>query len=220
MKSPVRRVLRALFPEMALHYRAYTSLIRNENSYLHATGWMESLRESKPTDLHHDPLPWMNYPVIQLLDSRLRGDQRLFEFGSGHSTHFYARRVRCVTSVEHDEGWFRTVQAQLPGNVELLFREMDIDGDYCRAIAGAGNGFDVVVVDGRDRVNCIRQSIPALSPRGVILLDDSQRERYREGIEFAREQGFRTLDIEGLKATGLGIDRTTIFYRDGNCLGL
>ena len=32
--------------------------------------------------------------------------------------------------------------------------------------------------------------------------------------------GFRALDLEGLKATGKGLDRTTLIYRDGNCLGI
>jgi hypothetical protein len=78
----------------------------------------------------------------------------------------------------------------------------------------------VVVVDGRDRVNCVKQAVSALSPRGVILLDDSQQDKYQEANEFAAAQGFRALDLEGLKATGKGLDRTTLFYRDGNCLGI
>lgn len=220
MKSPVRKLLRSLFPEAALQYRAYTTLIRNRNSYLYSTGWMQSLQEARPTDPAHNPIPWMNFPVIRLLERRLRKDMVLFEFGSGHSTRFYAGRVRSVISVEHDEAWLRLVREHMPENVQILHRELDVDGRYCRAISEAGSGFDVVVVDGRDRVNCVKQALPALSPGGVLLLDDSQRERYREAVEFATARGFRALELEGLKATDCGIDQTTIFYRDGNCLGL
>ena len=220
MKSPVRQILRTLFPQAALHYMAYHKLIRNRNSYLYLTGWMQSLRESRPTDGNANPIPWMNFSVIRLLEDRLKDDFILFEYGSGYSTFFYARKVRTVISVEYDEQWYRIVKSQMPANVELIFREKDVDGDYCRVIGATGEQFDVVVVDGRDRVNCVKQAMPALSPRGVILLDDSQRDEYREGIEFARAKGFRALDLEGLKATGNGIDRTTVLYRDGNCLGI
>lgn len=220
MKSPVQQILRSLFPQAALHYTAYHKLIRNRSSYLYLTGWMQSLRESRPTDKNANPIPWMNFAVIKLLEDRLKEDFILFEFGSGYSTCFYARKVRAVISVEYDKQWFGIVKTQVPANVELIFRENDVNGEYCRAIGATGKQFDVVVVDGRDRVNCVKQALPALSPGGVILLDDSQRDEYREGIEFARENGFRALDLEGLKATGNGIDRTTVLYRDGNCLGI
>ncbi len=122
--------------------------------------------------------------------------------------------------MECNEKWFELVKTNLPENVELIFQEKDVDGNYCRVIGSTEKQFDIVVVDGWDRVNCIKQAIPTLSSRGVILLDDSQRRGYREGIEFAGEQGFRRLDLEGMKATDNGIYRTAILYRDGNCLGI
>lgn len=108
----------------------------------------------------------------------------------------------------------------VPDHVKLIFRAQDVDGEYCRSICSTDEKYDVVIVDGRDRVNCIKQSIASLSPSGVILLDDSQRNSYQEGINFALTNEFKALNIEGLKATGSGIDRTTIFYRKGNCLNI
>ena len=220
VKSTVLQISRKLFPGITAHCRAYHKLIWNKDSYLHTTGWMQSLRTSVPADRYANPIPWMNYSVIKFLEDRLKGDLVLFEFGSGYSTRFYAARARSVTSVEYDETWLKIISTQMPENVELVFQNKDVDGNYCRTIGATGKTFDVVVVDGRDRVNCVKQAIPSLTPRGVILLDDSQRDRYREGIEFAKQKGFRALDLEGLKATGKELNRTTIFYRDGNCLGI
>jgi len=214
------RISKTLFPSVTLHCRAYNKLIRNKDSYLYQTGWMQSLLESKPTDGAANPIPWMNYSVVKLLDDRLQPDFTLFEFGSGYSTRFYAKKVGTVVSLEYDEQWFRIVKADMPENVRLVFKDKDVDGEYCRVIHSIGIAFDVVVVDGRDRVNCVKQAVSALSPRGVILLDDSQQDKYQEANEFAAAQGFRALDLEGLKATGKGLDRTTLFYRDGNCLGI
>ena len=42
---------------------------------------------------------------------------------------------------------------------------------------------DVIAVDGRDRVNCVKHAMPKLKPGGVLVLDDSHRPRYREAFE-------------------------------------
>jgi hypothetical protein len=220
MKTYIKIIIEKLFPILVLHYRAYKNLVQHQNSYLYLTGWMQSLKERKPVDNIGNPIPWMNFAVVNLLGNRLSHDLDLFEFGSGYSTLFFASRVRSVTSVEYDRKWFDLIKLQTPENVMLIFIEKDVDGNYCRVINSSGKQYDVVVVDGRDRVNCMKQGVAALSQRGVIILDDSQRSDYQEGIEFVKRKGFRTLSIEGLKATTTGIDRTTIFYREENCLDI
>lgn len=223
----IKRFLKNAFPRAFTYYRekhlllkAYNILIKNKDSFLYLTGWMKSLREGKPVDGTGNQIPWMNYQIVTLLGNRLKKDFHLFEFGSGFSTVFYAGLVKSVTSVEYDQKWFQTIRKTIPDNVELVYKNKDIDGEYCRAIGEAKKQFDIVIVDGRDRVNCIKQGIEALSARGVILLDDSQRERYKEGISYAKERGFRALSIEGFKATGLELDETTILYRNDNCLDI
>ena len=211
---------RKIFPMLPLHFRAYYSLIRNKGSYLHTTGWIKSFDKKKPIDLDGSPIPWMNYPVIELLKERLNKDQNIFEFGSGYSTFFYSQKVKAVTSVEYDKDWYELIKSGMPKNVNIIYKKKDIDGDYCRSIKASNEKFEVVIVDGRDRVNCVKQAIPTLSLNGIILLDDSQREAYKEGIDHAKNLGFRALNIEGLKATGSGVDRSTILYRSDNCLGI
>jgi hypothetical protein len=218
MKLFIKQTIEMLFPKQALRYRAYNSLIRNPNSYLHKTGWIQSLEKRKPIDNHGSLIPWMNFPTIKFLEERLTQDLNLFEFGSGYSTYFYANRVRTVTSVEYDEKWLHIIESQVPDNVKLIFQEKDRDGDYCRTIGATGDHYDVVLVDGRDRVHCVKQSISALSAKGVILLDDSHRDKYQEAINYAKEMGFKILNLEGLKAAEAELYRTSIFYREGNCL--
>lgn len=220
MNSFIKQNIEKMFPVHALRYRAYHNLIKNPNSYLHLTGWMQSLKERKPMDHNGNPIPWMSFSAVKFLEERLTPDLNLFEFGSGYSTRFYAERVKAVTSLEYDEKWFDIIKSQVPSNVKIVFQEKDVDGDYCRVVRTTGEIFDVVIVDGRDRVNCVKQAMDCLSPKGVVLLDDSQRERYQEAISFAKERGFKALNLEGLKATGAELDRTTLFYREGNCLGV
>ncbi len=145
---------------------------------------------------------------------------RLFEYGSGYSTLFYARRVQTVTAVEGDKKWLNKLKNQLPENADVFFCPEDIDGKYCRSIRDKSVPFDVVVVDGRDRIHCLQQCLDRLSSRGVVVLDDAQRPEYRTGIDWMTDRGFKHLSLEGLRPNGFEADRVSFFYRDGNCFGL
>lgn len=220
MKKILKSILAKVFGEKYYALEACRTLVFNRKSYLYETGWMPSFVGEKPVDADGKPIPWMNYAIIDFLDERLKRDFSLFEFGSGYSTSFYAGRVGRVVSVEYDRNWYELVKKQVPENVEVIFKEKDIDGDYCRTVLAAGDEYDVIVVDGRDRCNCLKQSILALKSGGVLVLDDSQRDRYRECFEYAKANGFKVLSMSGIKATGNKKVTTTIFYRDGNCLGI
>jgi precorrin-6B methylase 2 len=220
MKNLISQIMLRIFPKFSLYLRVFRNLVMDETSYLYTTGWMRTSLEKKPVDRDGLEVPWMNYSVVSFLKGRLKKDYRLFEYGSGYSTLFFARLVRSVTSVEHDDGWVQKIRECIPGNVELIHKVNDVDGEYCRAILVTGQKYDVVIVDGRDRVNCIRQSLNALSAGGVIVLDDTHRENYRESFEHAKTKGFSALTIEGFKPKGVGAYKTTIFYRRDNCIGI
>ena len=83
-----------------------------------------------------------------------------------------------------------------------------------------GEEFDIVIVDGRDRVNCIKNSISSLSDSGVMILDDSERSEYIDGIQFLSLNNFKKLDFWGI-SPGLFYKKcTTVFYKQNNCLGI
>ena len=216
MNTTLKHSLTRRFPKLSACY----TLLAKGDSYLHSTGWIESKRRGYPCRPDGSELPWMNYAVIAFLERRLNKNLSVFEYGSGYSTLFYARRVRNVISVEYDQAWIASIGPRLPPNANVLFVPDDVDGDYCRAIARSGDSFDVVVVDGKDRENCVKQSMQALSSRGVIVLDDSQRAKYAPAISYAQDNGYLTVDFEGLKPTESSWFRSTILYRRENCLGL
>ena len=59
-----------------------------------------------------------------------------------------------------------------------------------------------------------------LTPRGVIVLDNSDRPRYRPGMEHLMAAGFRFVPFVGISPGALKQTATGVFYRDGNCLDL
>ena len=87
--------------------------------------WRRSL-DGQATPLA-DESPWMTFGAIQFLQTILRPEMRVFEYGSGGSTLFFSRRVQQVYSVEHDPLWHRrvaqTIQDQQRSNCQLALRE-------------------------------------------------------------------------------------------------
>lgn len=81
-----------------------------------------------------DGIPWITFPAIDRLNKIIRPDMEVFEYGSGGSTLFWARRVGNITSVEHDRGWFEKMQGLLssgqPGNIRYQLFEPQEDPDF------------------------------------------------------------------------------------------
>jgi spermidine synthase len=80
--------------------------------------------------------------------------------------------------------------------------------------------YDVIIVDGRDRVNCCKQAVAALSKNGVVVLDDSERDFYSPGIAFLKKQGFKELAFSGISPGLFYYKTTSVFYKTDNCLGI
>jgi hypothetical protein len=184
------------------------------------SGWLRSFVEQKPVDAAGNPIPFMSYAAIELLTARVPAGVNVFEFGSGYSTLWWAVRARHVVSCEHDERWRALVRQMAPPRVDILHRALDPYGSYPSAIAEAAGPFDVVVIDGRQRVECSRASTPFLTDHGVIVWDDSDRERYKPGIWELREKGFKQLQLACLGPIIADKKCTSLFYRNFNILGL
>lgn len=152
--------------------------------------------------------PWWTYGAIAEVEQHLAGlggRARVFEYGSGASSVWLGRRAGEVHSVEHHAGFagvMRRVLAEagLTDVVELIEvppagsehpvvpsgRRGEAGRDYAAYVASIDDvpgEFDLVVVDGRARVACMQAASRRLAPGGIILFDDTQRPRYRAGME-------------------------------------
>lgn len=188
--------------------------------YLTKTGWFKSRETSLAQTREGDPLPWLTYASIQFLEPRIHADFHVFEFGCGQSTLWWANRVSRVMSCEHDLKWAERFYKIVPKNVRLIHVPLDINGKYCLAAAQASGWPHIIVIDGRDRINCAIQSAKCLDIYGVIIWDNTERERYAPGKKWLSERGFRELEFWGLGPINADEWCTSIFYRDKNCLGI
>jgi hypothetical protein len=192
----------------------------NGKGYLHDIGWFKAFENRSPVDADGNAIPWVTYSFIDFIKGRLNKQHTVFEFGSGNSTFFYAKYAGIVVSVEHDKEWYDKIVSTKPENSEMIFCDLVKGGDYCHMPQKLEEKFDIIIVDGRDRVNCCRQAIGALSPTGVVVLDDSERDKYKAGIDFLLNSGFKQLSFSGISPGLFYLKATSVFYKDENCLGI
>jgi predicted O-methyltransferase YrrM len=183
-------------------------------------------------------VPWVTFGAIEFLGAFLTGRMRVFEYGCGGSTLYFARRALQVTSVEHDPSWHSAVGRRLAEkgltNVELVLAEprgataadpADPDGyasddgrcrgksfeDYARVIERFPDAsLDVVLIDGRARPSCLKHARAKVSPGGALILDNTERAYYlrRAG---ALAGGLARLDFPGPCPFARQFTQTTVW---------
>lgn len=191
----------------------------NRSGYLNEIGWINSFKMRLPVDKNNQPLAWLTYSFMDFLENRLNKSIKLFEFGSGNSTLYFSKYVHSVTSVENNKEWYEKFKEK-PNNVTIYYKEIEYTNEYSRFTKTLDIKFDMIIIDGRNRVNCIKNSLDSLTETGVLILDDSERVDYKTAIDFLKNNGFRKIDFWGL-APGVFYKKcTTLFYKNKNCLGL
>ena len=212
LKAPVMFTLKLL--------DLYSLFMLRQAGPLKEDGWFRSFREKAPVDAAGNPLPWITYPAIEFLTPRVNDGMSVFEYGCGASTLWWARRVKEVVSVDHDRLWYEKLALRVPSNVTLRHVPLGGADDYPRAVSEYRNRFHLVVLDGRERVLCAFHTTDSLTPDGVVVWDNSDRREYDEGYRFLLDRGFRRIQFTGYAPGCIDKTETSIFYRDGNCLGI
>jgi hypothetical protein len=215
--------------------RMIIGLLFLQDSYLVKTGWFKSVGKMQAIDVSQQEIPWFAYPFIAFLQPRLHKKLTVFEYGCGNSTHWFARHVEHITSLEHTKKWHDQLKNKLPQNVELVFEEVVstksyhelafqpllTETPYSRKINTRPDFYNIVIVDGIYRNNCIVNAIEKLTPDGIIILDNLEYgEELKSGIDFLVEKNFRKIEFWGLSPIVYTQTCTSIFYRPDNCLNI
>ena len=197
----VRTYFRQARQAAALDHNA----IRTPRLVLDFPAWAMSRGENSLVD---EGVPWINFAARDALERALGKSDKVFEFGSGGSTVFFARRVGELTSIEYDPGWYETIRLTLERldsrnwtyKLKPATRESQAARDSARQVyisdvpgfeemsfAAFASSideypdayFDWVLIDGRVRVGCFLHAHRKLRIGGHLVLDDAQRDRYR-----------------------------------------
>lgn len=203
-----------------MNYRSILALLFKTKSYLHTSGWIKSLLKNKVIDYNGNPIPWVCYPFIHFLETKISKNTKVFEFGSGASTLWFSQKINHVKSVEHNEDWFNLVKKNILNNTNVDLTLKRNKKNYLDFISNGNDKYDLIFIDGVYRIECLKRSLKYLSGKGVIVFDDMEREENREVYDIMKKQEFKALDFQGLKPNAILLSRTTVFYRTNNILNI
>jgi hypothetical protein len=116
--------------------------------------------------------------------------------------------------LEDDPEWVQHLEKLVPSNASVRL----IRGDVSDADQWLHGRYDVIVVDGLDRLLCAVKSLELLAPDGAIVLDNAEGYWGPQGeypiIDFFRTEGLARVDFYG-HAPGVILPHcTSIFFRD------
>ncbi len=138
----------------------------------------------------HPDHPWLAPDAIAWLEQNLRPDMCGFEWGSGRSTLWFAKRLQHLTSIESNAAWFtqvtRMVEKAGLTNVDLRHIPLDhaesetyaleyspLPANPSAILDFPDASLDFVVVDGWYRPVCARAALPKLKLGGILLIDNT-----------------------------------------------
>jgi hypothetical protein len=167
---------------------------------------MESVYDHKLTDEESNHLPWFTYPCIEYIRQLDISKLTIFEWGSGNSSLFFSKRCKFIKSIENNQEWFNFVSENKNVNQEVLFIS---DGE--QYVTSLDEKYDIVIVDGFDRHNCVLKSIEHLSKAKLIILDNSNW--YVETSDFIKNNtDFIQVDFHGMGPINDYAWTTTVFF--------
>jgi hypothetical protein len=134
-------------------------------------------------------LPWIAWPCIDFLDAYVQPEHRVFEWGGGGSTIFFLRKGCRVTTVESSSEWAGHIEAEIRKLAEGVrgrwdLRFVPVTGNSDPAIeeyvgqSGVAAPWDLVMVDGWSRLNCLLGALPHVKPHGVLVLDNADQRQF------------------------------------------
>jgi len=152
--------------------------------------------------------PWFPTNFNEEIDKYIHYKDVIFEYGSGNSSLYFSNKVESVISIEHNNKWYaklkKTIYKLNISNLSIvLIKPEKIDKllsqtnkifhsndyryqnytfeHYVKSINKyPDENFDIIIIDGRARVGCVKYSMPKLKKGGYLLLDDSNRIFYSE----------------------------------------
>jgi hypothetical protein len=172
-------------------------------------GHSKSRYSRVPVDGSGGPLPWFTYPAIEYLQQLDLSTRSIFEWGTGYSSLFFAKRAKEVISVESDKLWFDQIDKIKLSNNHLFFRD-DLN-EYVSIISSFKKAFDIIIIDGKEREKCSEVSNYYIKDDGLIILDNS--DRHPDIAKKFRDLDYLQIDMHGFGPVNDYTWTTSFFFK-------
>jgi hypothetical protein len=218
--ATVARAASAYLTLFTVSPRVAVSLAEFKRGWLSSSGWLESRRLRRPVDSEGSPTPWYTYSSIEWLTQRVVPEATVLEIGGGASTGFWLGRSAFVTCVESDPEWAKEISASIRPSDLARFR-LQIVNSVAEVLEWAKEAVlpqsvDVLVIDGIEPRGILLTGLAwtVRQETGIIVLDNSERPEYAEGVRALQDSGWSATNFRGLGPINAYEWMTTVFQFD------
>ena len=177
-------------PIEELHLSFLTNKLRTEY------GFLESSKKNIPVNDKNEIMPMYTYPCYEWLDSIDWNDSKVFEYGTGYSTIWWQNKNVDYHAVEDNKQWHDMIEDKT--NIEYKPGHHK----YIESIYKYDFKFDVIVIDGVVRFDCIKPALEKIKDDGIIIFDntdwhkDSKEELDKSDLIPIHFHGFKPLHVD------------------------
>jgi len=155
-----------------------------------------------------EAIPWFTYPAIEFLGQLNFSSSNVFEWGSGNSSKYFSARCNSIISIEHNIDWFKAQEGNTNKNHQIFFANED---QYALKIFDFKTEFDIIIIDGILRGECLGNAFNYLKHDGMFIYDNSDRD-YQNCLKL-RNNGFTQIDFSGFGPINDYTWTTSIFFK-------
>jgi len=177
-------------PIEELHLSFLTNKLRTEY------GFLESSRKNIPVNDKNEIMPMYTYPCYEWLNSIDWTDNKVFEYGTGYSTIWWQNKNVNYHAVEDNKQWYDMIKDKT--NIK---HEPECN-KYSQSIYNYDFKFDVIVIDGIVRFDCVKPALERIKDDGIIIFDNSdwhknsKEELDKSDLISTHFHGFKPLHVD------------------------
>jgi len=168
-------------------------------------GFLESVRTQIPVNGSGETMPMYTYPCYEYLNSMNWEGADVFEYGTGFSTVWWKNHGANLYGVEHNKNWYEKINGQQLGYITL---ENSVH-NYPHSINIFDKQFDVIVIDGLVRYECVAPALKNLKSGGIIIFDNS--DWHSNTKELLDTKDLIPIHFHGFKPTHVDSQTTSIY---------
>jgi hypothetical protein len=210
-------------------HKASLSITDFEGNKINATSFKYLLPaiscylQAKKSYIIGNPMPFIVYEAINFMSDILKPGIKVLEFGSGNSTLWFLEKKCEITSIEHDELWYKTVNdyAQSASFDKQIMEQFCLHNTQKEATWNLlykteDKSFDLIFVDGSNDFNnrneCIEKSISKLKKGGWMVLNNSDHpNNWPSGLYM--DSLYKRDRFTGFTPMGLYISQTSFWQK-------
>ena len=152
-------------PIEELHLSFLTNKLRTEY------GFLESSKRNIPVNDKNEVMPMYTYPCYEWLNSIDWTNSKVFEYGTGYSTIWWQNKNVDYHAVEDNKQWYDMIKDKTNINYKPGLHK------YIQSIYDYNYKFDVIVIDGVFRFDCIKPALDKIKNDGIIIVDNTDWHR-------------------------------------------